>query len=222
MHLLSGPLSMFGAKAEIALLEKGADFTLMMVPFDTQDRYAPKHPDVVRINPKQQVPVLIDGDLELYDSTQIFEYLEDRFPAPALWPADPRQRARARLIEHTSDEVLFPPVVRLMALQGSLGEPDAKAAIAAIEKVYHDLERSLGDRAWLAGPFGFADIAVFMAQLFAARKGGPMTAATPKLLLWRARMLERPAVRRVAGRMARFLAGQGRPVPDFVRSMLSD
>ena len=81
IRLLSGPLSMFGAKAQIAALEKGLDFELVMVPFGTNHLYEPKHPDVLRINPKRQVPVLIHGDLEIFNSTQIFEYLEDLRPA---------------------------------------------------------------------------------------------------------------------------------------------
>jgi glutathione S-transferase len=43
---------------------------------------------VVRIRPKQQVPVLLHGDLEIFDSPQIFEYLEDLVPEPALWCRD--------------------------------------------------------------------------------------------------------------------------------------
>ena len=66
--------AMFGAKAEIAALEKGLDFELIMVPFEMKTLYQPKHPEVLRINPKRQVPVLIDGDLEILNSTQIFEY----------------------------------------------------------------------------------------------------------------------------------------------------
>ena len=77
VRLYSGPLSMFGAKAQIATIEKGLDVELVMVPFDMDRLYEPKHPEVVRINPKRQVPVLVLGDLELFDSTQIFEFLED-------------------------------------------------------------------------------------------------------------------------------------------------
>jgi glutathione S-transferase len=109
VHLYSGPLSMFGAKAQIAALEKGLDFELVMVPFETA--YEPKHPDVLRINPKRQVPVLIHGSLEIFDSTQIFEYLEDLKPDPRLWPAEPAARARARLLELKSDEVYFPHII---------------------------------------------------------------------------------------------------------------
>ena len=49
MKLYSGPLSMFGAKAEIALREKGVDFELEMVPYDREHGYQPKHPQVLRV-----------------------------------------------------------------------------------------------------------------------------------------------------------------------------
>ena len=101
VRLYTGPLSMFGAKAEIALLEKGIDFERILVPFTADDRYEPKHPEVARVNPKGQVPVLIDGEVEVFDSTQIFEYLEDAFPAPPLWPTAHARRAEARqLVSH--------------------------------------------------------------------------------------------------------------------------
>jgi glutathione S-transferase len=105
MILYSAALSMFGAKVQIALIEKGIDFQLVMVPYDRDRGYEPRHPEVLRVNPKRQVPVLIDGDVEIFDSTQIFEYLEDVQPAPPLWPLEPAARAAARLLEVKSDEV---------------------------------------------------------------------------------------------------------------------
>src|SRR5215831_3298653 len=98
MKLYSGPLSMFGMKAEIAAREKGLDFELIMVPFDMQRLYQPKHPEVARIHPK---------------------------PEPALWPAEPVARARARLLELKSDEVYFPLIIRLMGLQDAPADPAA-------------------------------------------------------------------------------------------------
>ena len=86
---------MFGAKAEIAAHEKGLAFELVMVPFEMKTLYQPKHPEVLRINPKRQVPVLIDGDVEIFDSTQIFEYFEiDQARARAV--AGRAQGARPR------------------------------------------------------------------------------------------------------------------------------
>jgi glutathione S-transferase len=220
IRVFSGPLSMFGAKAQIAALEKGVEFELVMVPFDMQLLYEPKHPDVVRINPKRQVPVLIHGDLEIFDSTQIFEYLEDLKPSPALWPADPIARARARLLELRSDEVYFPPIIRLMSLQEAPQDPAAIAARRAAAAFYAEMETVLGERAFLAGAYSFADIAFYMAQLFGERMGAPLTEAAPGLRRWRDRMTARPAVRQVVGPMVAFLVSHGRPIPSFLSSLL--
>jgi glutathione S-transferase len=219
MRLFSGPLSMFGAKAQIAAIEKGLAFELVMVPFDMTRLYEPKHPEVLRVNPKRQVPILIHGDLEIFDSTQIFEYLEDVQPRPALWPAGAVARAQARLLEHKSDEVFFPPIIRLMGLQATPEDPAAIAAGETAARYYGEMEALLADREFLAGPYSFADIAFYMAQLFGARMGAPMNAATPRLRHWRDRMTARPAVRHVVGPMAEFLVAQGRALPDFLAAL---
>jgi glutathione S-transferase len=201
---------MFGAKVEIAAREKRIDFELEFVPFSLSTLYEPKHPEVARINPKQQVPVLVDDGLELFDSTQIFEYLEDRFPDPPLWPGDSRARAHARLLELKSDEVFFPNVVLLMPRQrDSAGEERVAEAIAAIHAFYADAERRLAAAEYLAGPFTYADIAFFMAQFFASFLGQPFGDGRPKLEAWRSRMRARPAVKAVAGTMADYLRGFG-------------
>ncbi|MBN9085541.1 MAG: glutathione S-transferase family protein [Reyranella sp.] len=219
MKLYSGPLSMFGAKAEIAAHEKGIAFELVMVPFEMATLYQPKHPEVLRINPKRQVPVLVDGDLEIFDSTQIFEYLETIRPEPALWPADPKARARARLLEHTSDEVYFPPIVRLMGLQSTPDDPAAVEARAAATAFYDTMERAIGTQGWLAGSYSYADIAFYMAQLFGARMTAPMDERHPRLQAWRDRMSARPAVAKVAGAMGRYLLSQGRKLPPFLAKL---
>jgi glutathione S-transferase len=220
MKLFTGPLSMFGAKAQIAALEKGIVFETVMVPFDRDDNYEPKHPEVLRINPKRQVPVLIDGEVELFDSTQIFEYLEDLVPVPPLWPIGVADRARARQLEHKSDEVFFPHVIRLMGLQHDMQSEAAVAACAGCARFYDEMEQRLVDSDFLAGPYSFADIAFYMAQVFAERKGAGVTPATQRLVAWRVRVGARPAVRKVVGPMMALLASQGRPVPAFLQSHL--
>jgi glutathione S-transferase len=219
MKLYSGPLSMFGAKAEIAAHEKALDFELIMVPFEMKTLYRPKHPEVLRINPKRQVPVLVDGDLEIFDSTQIFEYFEMLKPEPALWPPDAKARARARLLEHKSDEVYFPSIIRLMGQQTTPDDAAAVEARAAALVFYDEMERTLGDRDWLAGDYSYADIAFYMAQLFGARMGAPVEERHSRLLAWRDRMSDRPAVARVAGAMGHYLLSQGRKLPPFLASL---
>ncbi|MES2937885.1 MAG: glutathione S-transferase family protein [Pseudomonadota bacterium] len=211
MKLYSGPISMFGAKAEVALAEKGLPFVLELVPYVDGTGYEPRHPEVLRVNPhKRQVPVLLDGDVQLYDSTQIFEYLEHAYPEPPLWPARPADRAHARLLEHESDEVFFAQVIQRMKPR-----PDDAAhqlARAARERIaaYHEAaEMRMADgRAWQAGGFSYADIAFFLAQLFAAQLGTPVPPDCTRLLDWQRRMQARPAVQPVAGRIADYFAAR--------------
>jgi glutathione S-transferase len=217
LRLFSGPLSMFGAKAQIAALEKGLDFELVMVPFETA--YEPKHPEVVRVNPKRQVPIVVHGDVEIFDSTQIFEYFEDLRPNPPLWPTDIKGRALARLLELKSDEVYFPHIIRLMTLPRGSDDPAAVSARAAAARYYEEMNALLSDRDYLAGSYSFADIASYMAQVFGDRMGAPITDAMPALLRWRDRITARPAVRAVLGPMVMFLNSQGRPVPEFLGSL---
>ncbi|HEV7608471.1 MAG TPA: glutathione S-transferase family protein [Steroidobacteraceae bacterium] len=215
LTIYSGPLSMFGAKVQIAALEKGLDFDLVMVPYDSKQGYSPRHPEVLRVNPKRQVPVLIHGALEIFDSTQIFEYLEDLQPAPPLWPAEKSARARARGLEHQSDEVYFPHVIRLMSLQDALDSEPAVTAIEAASRFYLEMDRRL-ENDWLAGSYSYADIAFYMAALFGERQSAPLTTATPRLLAWRERMTQRAPVRTVVSAMAGWLRNAGRPVPAFM------
>lgn len=206
---------MYGAKAQIAVAEKGLAVETVLVPFGLRRRYDPKHSEVLRVNPKKQVPVLIDGDVEIYDSTQIFEYLEAAFPEPPLWPVTVRDRTVARQIEHASDEVYFPKVVRLMA-GDALSPADRAAAIAEVDGYRQGLERTLGESSYLAGAFSYADIACFMADFFGVVLGAACREETPGLNAWRSRVSRRPAVRDVVAPMARYMADRGLPCPSYI------
>ena len=206
----SGPLTMFGAKAEMAAIEKDIDWTREFVPFSIATLYEPKSSAVLRINPKQEVPVLIDGDLALFDSTQIFEYLEELSPHPALWPKERSGRARARLLELKSDEVFFPNVVNCMPhRRAALGEPGYRDSVVQIHEYFSEMNSLLAGEAFLAGPFGFADIAFYSAQFFARFLGQPPSAELRNLERWRQAMNERDSVQQVMGDMAAYLNTNG-------------
>jgi glutathione S-transferase len=211
---------MFGAKVQIAAIEKGITVDLVMVPFTQTEGYSPKNPEVARINPKKQVPVLVHGDLELFDSTQILEYLEDLKPEPALWLTGIHSRAQVRQMEHRSDEVYFPHVIKLMGLQDRLDDPQAVAALQGARDFYRYLEPLLAGQDYVIGDFSNADIALYMAMIFGERMGAPLTAETPRLLAWRDRMSARASVREVVIPMAKYLLSDGRPLPAFMAKML--
>ena len=56
-----------------------------------------------RLSPLRRIPVLIDGDFTLSDSSVICAYLDEAYPGHALFPADPKERARARWFEEYAD-----------------------------------------------------------------------------------------------------------------------
>jgi glutathione S-transferase len=90
-------LSPYVRKVLVCLEVKGLAYEVdHIVPFFGDDRFS-------KLSPLRRIPVLVDGDLVLSDSTAICEYLEDKQPAPALLPADIRDRARARWLEEFAD-----------------------------------------------------------------------------------------------------------------------
>lgn len=211
MKLYSGPLSLFSRKVEIALGEKALQVERELVPFSQARGYAPKPAAVLDANPKGEVPVLVDGDLVLYDSTVIFEYLEEAYPTPPLYPGGARARARCRLLELFADEVLMAPVRRLMyrtepvATDPSVRarqEADGARAEAAIRRHHDALAGMLVDQDYFCGDFSVADIGIFMTSLFARRLDGPGFEAHGNLAGWQSRVAARPAVARVADEIA--------------------
>lgn len=85
----------------LACLEwKGLEYEIdPITPFTGNDAFT-------RISPLRRIPVLIDGELILNDSSVICQYLEDRHPQPSLYPADIAQRAKARWLEEYADTYL--------------------------------------------------------------------------------------------------------------------
>jgi glutathione S-transferase len=207
--LYSGPLSLFSRKVEIVLAEKGLTFERVMVPFNQAEGYFPKHPDVLAANPKGQVPVLVDGDLTLFDSTVINEYLDEAYPEPPVLPRDPVARARCRLLELMGDEVLLPKVARIMyrtepadPARQRERETDGQRAEAEIADFYAATENRLDNKEYLESMFSVADIALFLDILFANRLGGPPLDPHPGLKSWYARVAERPPVASVVAEIA--------------------
>ena len=99
--LYEHPLSPYSQKCRIALAEKGVPFELRL-----PERFgsgATNDAGFIERNPRHEVPVLVDGDARIFDSTIILEYIEEKWPQPALLPRGPDERARARMIEDVMD-----------------------------------------------------------------------------------------------------------------------
>lgn len=215
MKLYSGPLSLFSRKVEIALTEKGLvegrDYEREMVPFTQERGYQPKHPVVLEVNPKGQVPVLVTEQVSLFDSTLILEYLEDRFPAPPLLPKGFAVRAEVRQQELYADEILFPMMRKLAYRTGPL--PVDAAERAALEKTGQDAEAAIArefamlddqvdGREFMWNELSIADIGLFMTMLYIRRMHGPALDPFPSLARWWAQLMARPGFARAAEEIA--------------------
>ena len=196
MKLYSGPLSLFSAKARIALGEKGIDHQLIQVGWSRAAAYEPHHPEVVALNPKRQVPVLVDGDVVVCDSTLILEYLEERRPDPPLFPTGTAERARCRAQEWAADEVWFPHLWTLIAARvyGSGSEETVPAAVRALDEHARVHDRALGARDYFCGAFTVADIGSFVFLSTAVALGAPLPDDVPAVAAWLDRVAARPAV----------------------------
>lgn len=213
MKLLYGPLSMFSAKVRIAIGEKRLDCEYEAVPFNLRERYTPKHPEVSRCNPKGQIPVLIDDGIVVYDSTQIFEYLEDVHPSPPLWPNDKRLKAEARRLELEADELFFPHVVTLIE---NIYTPNPEAVELAkdeIQVAYGRLEGQLSGQDFLVGHYTYADIATICALYFAAFLGADLPQRCERGREWQRRIVSRHAVQLVLQALNDFLIDNGLNAP---------
>lgn len=206
MKLYTTALSPYSAKVRTALYEKGLDFDAIQLAWKPTG-FVAKPPEMLRINPRGEVPVLIDGKVALYDSTVILEYLEDRYPSPPLAPREPAARAVCRQLEDFGDELISGPSAALVEELWTKTDPKArdaariKQAQEEIERAYARLDQQLDGREWLCGAFSVADIACFVPVSFTGFVGHGPGEAHARVRAWVARVSERPSIARVRQEM---------------------
>ena len=134
----------FAARARITLAEKGIAYDA--VEIDLSDRPA----WLYEKNPLGRVPVYEEDEgLVLPESEVIMEYLEDRYPDPALWPADPAERALGRLWLQRFDHLLGDAYYEARRGDG----------LDQLDERLGELDRALEAQPWLSGrTYGLADI----------------------------------------------------------------
>src|ERR1700683_2030015 len=200
----------FGQKVRIALAEKGPPYDLVQVDISKGEN---RHPDFFRLNPFGRVPVLVDEDTTVYDSTIINEYLDDEYPEPPILPAvgSSALRARARRLEDFADTQFTPVVGQLMA---ELGKADAERSAerlqslnVRVERALDYLNQELANQQFLAGDFSVAEIAFIPRLLVLPNLGIEAGTTRPNIDGWIKRLLERASLRNLQGVTTDFLAG---------------
>jgi glutathione S-transferase len=208
IKLFEHPLSPYAQKVKLALLEKD-------IAFETHipDLLGGVDPAFFAASPRGEVPALVDGETTVFDSTIILEYLEDKWPKPAMLPASPAERARVRMLEEICDtyyEAINWAVYEVRVFRratGALADNLIAKAGEQIRGVNAFLDRQLAAREYFNGAaFGWGDLSVVPVVNAAAVNG----CAPPEgsgLARWLDRVRARPSVQRVLGAAAESMAG---------------
>lgn len=168
------------ARVRIALAEKGTEYET--VEIDLSDRPA----WIYEKNPLGRVPVLEEGAFLLPESAVINEYLDERYPEPPLWPADPGERSLARLLVFRFDELSRP----YYALRR-----EEDGARAGFESALSRLNAVLDAQGYLTGrEFGLADIAYVPWLLRARDRMAVALDHFPAVEEWLERLVQRPSI----------------------------
>jgi glutathione S-transferase len=191
--LYAHPLSSYCWKVQIALAELGLPYEYR--PVDDRTNAA----EWVRRWPLAKMPVLVDGDRTVIETSAIIEYLQLFHPGPApLIPADPALAVETRFLDRVFDNYVMTPMNKPVA--DALRPADARdpygvaEARALLARSYAWLDGHLAGRTWATGDaFTLADCAAAPA-LFYADWVEPIPAEHDALRAYRARLLARPSV----------------------------
>jgi len=200
----------FGQKVRIVLAEKGLSYELVQIDLAQGEQ---RRPDFRRLNPLGRVPVLLDDEVTVYDSTIIAEYLEDEYPEPPLLPpvGASALRARARTFEDLADMTFTPNVGLLMA---ELTKPENERDPNRVQRLQQQVEQmltylnhELQGQEYLTGQFSVADIAFVPRLVVLHDLGIEVGQNRANADAWLKRMIERSSIQNIEGFTSQFVAG---------------
>jgi len=170
------------ARARIALAEKGVEFEALEIDLNDRPEW------IYEKNPTGRVPVVEEDAWILPESSVIMEYLEERYPEPPLLPADPGDRALARVWIFRHDDFTKPYYALRRGEDG---------AAERFEEQLSKLDAALERQPWLSGgEYGLADIAYVPWVLRARDMLGVSFDELPAVRSWLDRLEQRPAIAR--------------------------
>lgn len=197
LKLYDYPDCPFSQKVRVVLEEKDLEYEKIFVDLRKGEQ---KAPEFLRLNPYGKVPVLVDEDEVIYESTIINEYLEDEYPHPLLLPEDSGARSRVRLLEDYCDTAFMPPTAVLLF---ELHKPDGERDLQRFEQSREEIRRcmafmneQLGSGEYLGGAqFTLADAAFAPRAVLLNRLSVELDPSLETVLAWIERLKARPSVR---------------------------
>jgi len=179
-------------KVRIALAELDVEHQLV----DTE--LGEKHPEVGRLSPTGSVPVLVDGELAIWESAVILDYLDARYGPGRLISSDPVEQSRERLLQVYSDKLVGGCLKQIVFEKRSRPESEWDAEkIREGENQWRDcqawLARSLDGRQYFGAMYSAADCALAARFGVAEAYAAGVTGEFPQLLQWYQAVVARPS-----------------------------
>ena len=196
LKLYNYPDCPFCQKVRVVLAEKDLEYEKVLVDLRKQDQ---KTPEFLQLNPYGKVPVLVDEDTVVYDSTIINEYLDEEYPIPALMPEDSQSKAQVRTLEDYCDNSFIPPTTVLLAQalkpEGERDEQRVEQAREELRRCLYYLREKLDGKQYLVGnQFTLADAAFAPRMIVLGRLGFEFEPALAPVQQWVERIRARPSV----------------------------
>jgi glutathione S-transferase len=183
IRIIGNHVSPYARKVFLTLDHKGVDYEIdPIVPFYGDDAFT-------KLNPLRRIPILIDGDLVIPDSTVICEYLEDRFPDRPLYPRDPAERARARWLEEFADSRLGDVILWKLFFQRNVRprvwkqETDESLVACALSEDLPEIMDWLEGQA-PGGDFMFGELSIVDLTFASFFRNGALAHWTPDAARW--------------------------------------
>jgi glutathione S-transferase len=187
-------LSSWSLRPWLAMTYAGISFTERLIRLDQESTRA----EISDVSPSSRVPCLLDGDLVIWDSLSICEYLAEKFPEKHLWPDDRRAHATARSVSaemHSGFSGLRSMWPMYFLREGMRHTTHGiEGDIARIIEIWENCRRDFGaGGAFLFGRFSIAD-AMFAPVVSRFVTYGPV-ALPERAAAWRDMMWALPAMR---------------------------
>lgn len=192
LTLHHAPISPNSRRIWITLLEKKLEFELVEVNLGGEQF----KPDFLAINPFHHIPVLVDDGFNIVESLAILDYLEAKYPTPAMLPDQAKDLAIVRMVQLVTMNELWPAVFslapQLLGLPGGDSEK-IKQAQQKVATVLTFFEKLLDERPY----FGSQNLT--LAEVTAGTvipwlpRGGMSLSDYPKLSAWCDRLMAREA-----------------------------
>lgn len=192
LTLYHEPVSPNSRRVWITLILKGLEFELVEIKLDGEQF----NPDFLAINPFHHIPVLVDDGFNLVESLAILDYLEAKYPTPAMLPKDAKDLAIVRMVQLVTVNELLPGITpltpQILGFPG--GDPEkieqAHQKVATVLKFFENL---LGDRPYFGSEnLTLADVVAGTVIPWLSR-GGVSFSDYPKLGAWCDRLIANPA-----------------------------